>query len=283
MRVESERGIGSLGVFSLGGYGNAFMFRIAVGGQTSAEDASCIDVGGFVDDARFFHDRVAVNDPCFAAVVLRPVASDEFAGFQRFLVYVAVFAKRFNFGGEPADHVFPDACMRDNQATFIKYDVGVNLSGAMESKDSLPDGCGFVFRQVLELFNRFFETANDLHGIAAQVADELIVVVSFDPNGSFGFDQIECEAKDRRRIGASVDQIADEYECPSVWRRRLHMVWIVAEDLEKFVQFIGAVVDVADDVERAGQRIKGFRRMSLHASSLQRSHIFIQNFAAPTT
>ena len=100
-----------------------------------------------------------------------------------------------------------------------------------------------------ELRQRLGEPVRDVDLPPVQRAHQLLLVVPADDERVPGLGHRHHAAQHARGVRAAVDEVADEHRGPA---RRVHAVG-VAQLGQQFLQFGGAAVDVADDVERPGQ------------------------------
>ncbi len=120
---------------------------------------------------------------------------------------------------------------------------------ADESVDELPYlGTEFV-GLLLHLLDGLGEAVGVLDVAALQVTAVLVLVVARDAQRVARADHGHHAAQHTGRVGAAVDEVADE---DGRTARRVDAV-VVAQLAEQSLQFGGAAVDVADDVEGAGE------------------------------
>ncbi len=227
----------------LGRYVDQFALRPAQRGHPPAEHGARVEADGVVDP-RGVRDRgVAVDHGRLAAVVLGPRVAHgqpELVGLARGLPVQGVRADPAGGAavvllGQPrvADH--EPAAVEDvvaDQAGDERADLGDELLGlAAQLLDGLGEAVGLL----------------DLG--ALQVAAELVLVVARHAQGVAGLDHAHHPAQHAGAVRAAVDEVADEHG-----RAALGVDAVLEAQLgEQGLQLGGAAVDVADDVEGAGE------------------------------
>lgn len=101
-------------------------------------------------------------------------------------------------------------------------------------------------RLLLELRNRLGEPVGEAHVLPSELPLQLHVVVPRHAQRGAGLDHPHHEAEDAGRVGAAVDEIAEEDRLPAVRMAP----FAVPEPRQERPKLRGAAVDVADDVER---------------------------------
>ncbi len=111
----------------------------------------------------------------------------------------------------------------------------------------------------LQLLDGLGQAVGDLDLAAVQVAAELVLVVAGDAQGVAGGDHAHGQAQHAGAVGAPVDEVADEDDGAPLGVGGVHgpagvvAHEGVAEGGEQALQLGAAAVDVADDVEGAGE------------------------------
>lgn len=100
-----------------------------------------------------------------------------------------------------------------------------------------------------ELVERLPQAVRDRDLAAVEGAHELLLVVAGHADRGAGLDHVHHQAQHAGGVGAAVDQVADEHGRAALRVREP----LPAEPAQQRLQFGAAAVDVADDVEGAGQ------------------------------
>ena len=144
--------------------------------------------------------------------------------------------------------------MRHRQPPPVEPDVapqGIEKAGQGRAEASILE---------LQLIDRLLQAVGDRDLAAAQPAFELPFVVALHRIGRARVDHAHGDPKHVRRVRAAIDEVAHKHRLAARGRRHpdlafapiLRPLELVAESLQQKLQFVGAAVHVADDVERAG-------------------------------
>jgi hypothetical protein len=112
-----------------------------------------------------------------------------------------------------------------------------------EVHDRLPE----LRRLSFELGQGFRKAVRDLDVLAAQLAQELHLVIAGDAERGAGLDQLHDDPEDARDVWTSIDKVAEEDELATI--RMPGCVDVVAQRPEQGLELGAASMDVADDVE----------------------------------
>jgi hypothetical protein len=143
--------------------------------------------------------------------------------------------------------------MGDRDLAAIEPDVAAQ--GIEEGGQALAKAAILAFK----LVDGFLKPMGDRHLAAFQPAAEFAFVVALDAVGGSGRDHAHGDAQGTGGVGAAIDQVADEDDLAALGRRDAHRPVAailgpgdaIAQLAQQGLEFVGAAVDVADDVERA--------------------------------
>ncbi|CAO0834319.1 hypothetical protein SMICM17S_01117 [Streptomyces microflavus] len=189
---------------------------------------------------------MAVDDGGAAAVVLGPRVAHGQAELVGLAGGVPVQRVRADPARSAAVVLLGQSGVADHQVAAVQHVV------ADQPVDELPHllpelgVLGVLARQLLD---RLGEAVGLLDLAAREVAAELVLVVAGDAEGVARRDHGHDAAEHTRAVGAPVDEVADEDGRTPFGVGTVH----VSELAQQGVQLGAAAVDVADDVERAGE------------------------------
>ncbi len=230
-----------------------FALGVAQRGEPAAEDAAGVQADGVVEEARHRHGRVPVDHQRLAPVLLGPRVAHRQAVLVGLPGGVAVEGVRSDPAGGAAVVLLRQAGVADHQLAVVQQVVADQV--AHEGADLLAE----LLRLPGQLVQRLLEAVRDGDAPPAHRPAELVLVVSGHAEGVAGRDHAHHQAQHTRGVRASVDQVADEDGRPAAGvggvdrAARRVMRDGVAEAAEQGLQLGAAAVDVADDVERAGE------------------------------
>ena len=140
--------------------------------------------------------------------------------------------------------------------------MGHHQSSAIEHvvADQTVEELGGANRELLrlagELFERFGKAVRDSDVLAAQLSDELHVVVSGNCEGASARNHLLRYSEYARSVGPPVDKVSEKDHFPPggvpICDRPLLPASLIAETRQKVLQLPAAAMDVPDDVEGAG-------------------------------
>jgi len=236
-------GLGRFGVGLESGGGNGFVFRVTESGEIAAKDATGVDVDGAIEPARIADRSVAIDDEGLATVVGGPVETHGETVFIFLAGGVSVEAHFANGPGAASDHFFFDSGVGHDEAALVEDKVGDEAVDEV-AEIALVDGIFFKLR------DGEIEAVSEGDFFAVEMAEELDVVVAGDAVGGACGDRVHDKAEDVGRVGATIDEVADE-DKGALGMTRDIVFHLVAQLIEQSEEFGVASVDVADDVERA--------------------------------
>jgi hypothetical protein len=102
---------------------------------------------------------------------------------------------------------------------------------------------------------------SDAHVFAAQLSEQLHIMVAGDAEGGADVDHIPYQTQAVDDARPAIDQIANEHRLSTIrmsvtelgpaWRRRINCSRLIAELEKQLLQFITASMDIANEIERA--------------------------------
>ncbi len=143
--------------------------------------------------------------------------------------------------------------VRDDEAALVEHEV--RHEPVHERLGRGPE----LRRLAPELVERLGEPVRDLDVAPAQRADELVLVVARHAERLARRDHAHDEPQHARGVRAAVDEVADEHRGPPRRRGRADGPALVVpaqpvpQRRQQRLELAAAAVDVADDVERAGE------------------------------
>ena len=218
----------------------------------AAEHAAGVQADGAVQPLGGRDRRVAVDHLRPAAILGCPLVAHrqaELVGLAGGLAIQGELAHRP--GGAPL-HLFLHARVRDHQAPAVQLVV------ADQGVDELRHPIAPLRRFGGKLLQRLLQSVVQLHVPAAQLAPQLVVVVSGQADGGPGSDRVHHQAQAAGALRPAIHQVAEKDQPPAIRvghpiataRRRLPAFHGIAELAQQRVQLGEAAVQIADDVER---------------------------------
>ena len=226
-----------------------FPFRVAQGGQPTAEDAAGVHADGVVHPAGFGGRRVAVYYCGDAPVVLRPVHAYRQVPFVQFAVGLSVQAEiadpagvavlvRHNYAGVGDSQFAVVQQVLDGAAVFQKVGDLLPVFGAADFQ--LRDGFG--------------QAVGHRDVAAHQVAFQLGFVIAQQAEGAPGAGHADDGVQYPVGAGSPVHQVAQKDGRASFGMAGcVVLAHAVAQPVQQSDQFVETAVYIADDVERAVQ------------------------------
>lgn len=186
---------------------------------------------------------MAVDHRRAAPVVLRPRVAHRQAELVGLAGGVAVQRVRADAPGRAAVVLLRQTRVADHEPPAVEDVV------ADEAVDELPYLGAELLALALHLLDGLGQAVGVLDLAAAQVTAVLVLVVAGHAEGVARLDHRHHATQHARAVRAPVDQVTDEHGLPALRVDAVHIAQLAQESLE----FEGAAVDVADDVERAGE------------------------------
>src|SRR5690606_17652563 len=227
----------------LGRYVDQFPLRPAQRGQLAAEHGAGVQADGVVEPGGLRDGGVAVDDGGPAAVVLGPRVAHGQAELVGLAGGVAVQGVAADPAGGAAVVLLGQTGVADHQPAAVEDVV------ADEPVDELPHLGAELLALAVHLLDGLGESVGVLHLAALEVPAELVLVVAGHAQRVARPDHGHHPPQHAGAVRAAVDEVADEHGGAALG---VHAVG-VAQLAEQGVQFGGAAVDVADDVEGAGE------------------------------
>ena len=238
-----------LGIDARGGHGDQLALGPAERRELAAEHAAGVDVDGVVDPLGLGHRGVAIDHRGLAAILGGPVEADGEAESVDFAAGFAIKRELAHGARTAADQLLLETGMGDGEAAAGEPVMAAQL---IEEASRL---IAEFWRFAAELLDRLFQPVRHLDVAASEPAAELLVVVALDAIADPVAQRRHDETQHARRIGAAIDEVADEDQLAALRRddlRRLgRAVDAVAEPLKQQAQLVGAAMHIADNVERA--------------------------------
>ena len=172
---------GRLAVGARGRDRDELPLRVAQRGELAAEDAAGVDVDRAVEPLRLGHRRVAVDDHRRAAVFRRPVVAHRQAELVGLAGRLAVQGEVPHLARAAALHLLLHAGMGDDQLAVVE-DV-VADQAVEELGQLLAERLANVVGQGVDLGQRLGQAVRDLHVLAAELPQQLHVVVAGHAQG----------------------------------------------------------------------------------------------------
>ena len=264
-RVCRHLPAGGLGVDAGRGYGDQLVLRVAKRRQTAAEHAAGVQADGPVQPLGGRDRRMAVNHLCPAAIVGGPLVAHrqaELVGLAGGLAIQGELAHRPR--GAPL-HLLLHARVRDHQAPAVQLVV------AGQGVDELRHPVAPLRGLGGKLLQRLFQPPVQLHVAAAQLAPQLVVVVSWQTERGSGSDRVHHQPQAGGACRSAVHQVAQKDQPPAVgmghppaaFRRLLPTLHGIAQLAQQRAELVEAAVQIADDVERPAVRAAvGLQRLA---------------------
>ncbi len=224
------------------------LFGIAQGRQLAAEDAAGVDVQCMVQPFDLRHRGVPVDQHGLAAIVAGPVMADRQAEFIDLAGGLAIHGEAADARRAAADIMFLQAGVGYGQSAAVEDIVAHQ---AVEKGDDVALELAAFMRHLLQ---RFRQAVIDRDVAALQSLFQLVVMVAGDAEGDARRAHVDNEAQDLGRLGATVDQVADEDQLApfgvrdDVGRGAFDNI---AELAHQGFEFVEAAVNIADQVEGA--------------------------------
>jgi hypothetical protein len=192
---------------------------------------------------------VAIDDHGLPTVLRRPVVPDRQAILVRFSRGLTIQAELAYGTGASTLELLPEAGVRHDELAVVEHVVAHQIID--ERGDAFAEGSGGRG----ELIDGFLQTVAELHVLAAQLPEQLGLVVARNAERVTGLYHRHHQAEHLGNLRAPIDQVAEE--------DRLAPFGVLAHDGSAgFLQRIAQLheqrgqlhvttVDVADDVERS--------------------------------